>query len=122
MAGESGDKRNDVRYDVLECAMLWRPGGASPERVGSVLITNASIGGLQLRTKTAIEPGQDFLLQIGSEEGPLFLPCRIRYAEGNGHANGTSVLGCNFEPKNFRDREAIGKYVLMLRDRVCASA
>ena len=114
------EKRTDVRYDVLECGMLWRPNGTVPERVGSALITNASISGVQLRTKTPLEASEDLMLQLGSEEGPMFIPGTVKYMRDE--TEGTLAIGFHFEPKTYRDREAIAKYMLTLKERVCASA
>ncbi len=121
MADQSRDDRVYVRYDILECGMLWRPSGPLPERVGPALITNISIGGVQFRTKGCIESAEDLLLQLGSDDGPVFIPGRVRYL-ANGNANGMQTFGFNFIPKNVKDKEAIARYVMAIRDRVCAFA
>jgi hypothetical protein len=120
MGFQYSEKRSDVRYDVLECGMLWRPNGTIPERVGPALITNASISGVQLRTRTSLAAAEDLLLQLGSEEGPMFIPGTIKYVRSTDE--GATAIGFHFEPRTYRDREAIAKYMLTLKERVCANA
>lgn len=99
--------------------MLWRPTDSVPERLGSALITNVSIGGVQLRTKMEFDSNQELLLQLGSEEGPLFIPGEVCYMSCA--AEGLQTVGFNFIPKTHRDREAIARYMMTLQQRVCAS-
>lgn len=115
------ERRERPRYELLEMGVLWREKGSARERVGSVLITNASIGGVQIRTREDLHPGEQVLLELGSEQGTLFLRMDVRYAERQG-SNGLLVAGLHFCPQSERDQRALAKYILSIRDRACSSS
>lgn len=101
--------------------MLWRQDGTVPHRLAPALITNVSLGGVQLRTRADFDGEEELLLQLGSEEGPVFIPGKIKYTSAI-QTDGFSTLGFSFLPKTLRDREAVARYVLNLQERVCSNA
>ncbi len=118
METERQERRERPRYELLEMGVLWRERGQERERVGSALITNASIGGVQVRTREDLHPGEQVLLELGSEQGPLYLRVDVRYAERQG-CDGLLVAGLHFCPRSEREQRALAKYLLSVRDRAC---
>ncbi len=121
MATEQMEHRDKPRYELLEFGMIWRPTGPVPERVGPGMITNASIGGVQFKTREELAPNEAILLELGSAEDPLFLPCEIRYAEHRDGENRILTVGVRFNPKTRAEQKAVAKYMLSVKDRVCAT-
>lgn len=97
--------------------MLWSKAGELSERIGPAMVTNVSIGGVQIRTKHPVEPNNGVVLELGTNEGPVFLPGDVRYSR-NGHADGSYTLGVRFQPESKADRLALAQYVLNLKDQI----
>lgn len=114
---KSGERRTVPRFGMLECGVLWGDGPEGPRRLGTVLVTNASMGGLQLRSQIPPPHNQRLILELGSEDGPLFLPGEVRYVKQD---NGVPTLGFKFAPESDQDREAVARYVLMLASKASA--
>jgi hypothetical protein len=111
-----GDKRAANRMQLFELAMLWRlENGAGPLRLGTAMLTNASLGGVQLRTREHLADNDDLIIEVGDDEGPLFLPGSIRYSLNGGPEPGT--FGVRFTPKSRAERQAVAKFVLSLAER-----
>jgi hypothetical protein len=105
----------------MEFGMLWRKGQkGDSERVCPAIITNVSLGGVQMKTRMPIEPSQELTLELAGESGPVFLPGDVRYAK-NGSADGIHTLGFRFKPETSKDREELAKFVLSLRERISVS-
>ena len=115
---ERQERRERPRYELLEIGVLWREKSGGRERVGSALITNASMGGVQIRTREDLHPGEQVLLELGSDQGPLYLRVDVRYAERQG-GDGLLVAGLRFNPQSERDHRALARYLLSVRDRAC---
>lgn len=43
------EKRQAPRYQIMEFGMLWRSGEEGAERVGPAIVTNVSLGGVQMK-------------------------------------------------------------------------
>lgn len=114
------EKRQSERHSVLELGMLWSSAGESSARLGPAMITNVSIGGVQIHTKHAIKANETVVLELGTNEGPVFIPGDIRYSK-NGHSEGSYTLGVRFQPETKADRQALAQYVLNLRDQILVS-
>lgn len=114
---KNGERRNVPRFGMLECGVLWEDGPEGPTRLGTVLVTNASMGGLQLRSQAPPPHNQRLMLELGSEDGPLFLPGEVRYVN---QESGVPTFGFKFVPESDDDREAVARYVLMLANKASA--
>lgn len=114
---KNGERRHVPRFSMLECGVLWEDDEQGPRRLGSVLVTNASMGGLQLRSQYPPPQNRHLMLELGSEDGPLFLPGEVRYVT---QENGVQTFGFKFAPQSDDDREAVARYVLMLANKASA--
>lgn len=111
------EKRQAPRYQIMEFGMLWRSGQEGAERVGPAIVTNVSLGGVQMKAKLGFESNAELTLELAGEKGPVFLPGDVRYSK-NGTDDGVYTLGFRFKPKTSKDREELARYVMSLRDRV----
>ncbi|MER3413640.1 MAG: hypothetical protein C4341_05265 [Armatimonadota bacterium] len=114
---KSGERRNVPRFGLLECGVIWQGGQDGPKRLGTVVVTNASMGGLQLRSQVPPPHNQRLMLELGSEDGPLFLPGEVRYVN---QEDGVQTFGFKFVPESDDDRKAVARYVLMLANKASA--
>lgn len=114
---KNGERRNVPRFDMLEAGVLWEDDEQGPKRLGSVVITNASMGGLQLRSQCSPPQNRRLMLELGSEDGSLFLPGEIRYVTEEA---GVQTFGFKFAPQDDGDRQAVARYVLMLANKASA--
>lgn len=119
MASEQKEQRDEPRYELLEFGMIWRPTDSVPERVGPGVITNASIGGVQVKTREALAPNDEILLELGPCGDPLYLPCDVRYVGQRNGEDRARTVGVRFNPKSRSEHRAIARYVLSVRDRIC---
>ncbi len=110
----NGERRNVPRFGMLECGVLWLDGEGGPKRLYPVVITNASMGGVQMRSKGTPPQNARLFLELGSENGPLYLPGEVRYVA---ETDGVKTFGFKFVPESDDDREAIAQYVLMLANQ-----
>lgn len=110
------EQRVRPRYEVMEFGMLWRSNGQHSEPIASVVITNASLGGVQFQTAHPVEVDTEVVLELGGEKGSLFLPGDVRYVN-NGVGN-LHTCGFRFKPRTRRDRQDLARYVFSIRDRV----
>lgn len=122
MTTNSSDKRAMPRFDVLEFANLWRNNGSGPEKLGGAVITNASLGGVQLYTKEPVQAEESLMLEVATEDGVHFIKGDIRYSGKNGdeQRSAAKTLGFRFSPSNRSEREVIAKFVIGLSDRMFA--
>ncbi len=113
------EMRQQQRHPVLEFGMLWRPNGSVPCRVGSALITNVSLGGVQFKARQDLQPEEHLLLELATDDGPVFLPGDVRYVKPG--EDGTGTYGFRFQPCSKAERQAVAKYVLAINERDFAS-
>jgi hypothetical protein len=114
---DNGERRNVPRFNMLECGVLWLDGDRGPERLHPVMITNASMGGVQLRSAQPPPQNARLFLELGTDNGPLYLPGEVRYIA---ETDGVKTFGFKFVPESDEEREAIAQYVLMLANQASA--
>ncbi len=111
------EKRQSERHPFYELGMLWSAKGEASTRLGSAMVTNVSIGGVQVRTKHPAKKDDSIVLELGTDDGPVFLPGGVRYSR-NGHADGSYTLGVKFQPETKEDRQALAQFVLGFKDKI----
>lgn len=97
--------------------MIWRKGAKGSERVCPAIVTNASIGGVQLRARKSFKESEELTLELAGDAGPLFLPGDVRYSH-NGTPDGAITIGFRFRPKTAKERQELARFVMSLRDRI----
>ncbi|MBS1715616.1 MAG: PilZ domain-containing protein [Armatimonadetes bacterium] len=71
------DSRKHARFELLEYAVIQD--GATGQSVRSV-VTDVSLGGLQIRSRHQFDPGQQYTLNIGRiSSEPLVVTAEARY-------------------------------------------
>lgn len=98
--------------------MIWRPNGLGKICLGPGLITNAGVGGLQIKTRVETKPEDELILEIGPPSGRVMIPGDVRYCRPSENGCGICTIGIRFAPVTRTERQALAKFLLTLKDRV----
>lgn len=104
---DRGDRRAHERFQLMDYALVYAEGDSDPQRA---VVCDLSLGGLQLRSKSCLEPGRRFRLVIGQgEERPLTVHAESRYCTP---VNETLfATGFRFRPQTVSERADLVTYV-----------
>ena len=110
------DKRKYIRYEFLEYALCTTPSHLEPQ---NVVIVNIGLGGLQLRGRCKLVPGERCTLQVGKEDHPpINLPGEVRHMIPISGSDLYSI-GVRFLPKTHEERLTIAEFVHSVFQRQC---
>lgn len=103
------DLRAYPRFDLLECAVLYREGSPDPFRA---MIVDIGIGGVQLRTKENLPLNETLTLHIGQDgKKPIAVPGFVRYCHASTEGDGIFESGFKFTPTTHAQRATVAEYV-----------
>ena len=102
------EKRRYVRYELLDYALLDFHG---TDEAVSVVVTDIGLGGLQVRTKEALEHGTPCHIHIAGEAGvEHLLPGEIRHTQAIPRTD-LYAIGIRFTPTTHEERIAVAEFV-----------
>jgi len=102
------DRRHFARFDILEYALLQRE--VHPESTSCVVV-DVSLGGLQIRTREALQPGERCQITIGrGGVRPVSSRVEVRYAARDDDSE-LFAVGLRFLPTETKDRIAMVDYI-----------
>lgn len=108
MNKQNEDGRRFSRFETLEYALLTSEGVDEPL---PAVIVDISLGGLQLRTRVPLEPGDEYLMQIGQGgEHPIMTAVEVRYSAKIPHT-GLHSVGVRFLPGHSEQRMRLVHYI-----------
>jgi c-di-GMP-binding flagellar brake protein YcgR len=97
-----------VRFEVIECAMIYEEGRSEPYRA---VVVDIGLGGLQVRSKEQLPVGAICRICIGRDgKQPLDLPGEVRYSHAVEQTD-LMASGVRFLPKNHEQRIAVAEFV-----------
>jgi len=99
-------------------AMIWRPNGLGKICLGPGLITNAGVGGLQIKTRVEAKPEEELIVEVGSQNGRFMIPGDVRYCRPSESGCGICTVGLRFAPVTRMERQVLARFLLSLKDRV----
>lgn len=112
---ESMDKRRYIRYEVLDYASVV---GSGADGFNAVIV-DIGLGGLQLRTRAPLAPGQELRIRVGRIDlPPLTLRAEVRHCAVIPNSALCSI-GVRFTPDTHEERMAIAEYVHGVFQRQC---
>ena len=102
------DKRQYLRYEILDYALVYGENYAEPIRS---VVVDLGLGGLQIRCRENIPAGEIVNLKIGNmEHPPINIRGEVRYTQSVNNSDLFSV-GIRFMPETHEDRIAMAEYV-----------
>lgn len=101
------EKRRYVRYELLDYAVLDLAGY---DDLVSVVVTDIGLGGLQVRTKIALEHGLGCQIRISGDEGEHLLPGEVRHVQSIPRTD-LWAIGIRFTPATHDERIAVAEFV-----------
>ncbi len=102
------DQRQYARFELLEYAIARRDD--DPEPIRSV-VTDISLGGLQIRSRAEFEVGRTYQIEIGrTTASPLALPVEVRYCRPIEESD-LFAAGLRCLPRSASERTAWVDYV-----------
>ncbi|KAA0232496.1 MAG: PilZ domain-containing protein [Armatimonadetes bacterium] len=100
--------RRFERFEVVDYVVIHAKSGTDPLRS---IITDIGLGGLQLRSKSALDQGETCELHIGrGDQDPLIIQAEVRYCREDPTA-GMFSSGFRFLPTTHEQRAAIAEFV-----------
>ncbi len=110
------DKRRYIRYEVLDYSLVEINGVVDAT---NAIIVDIGLGGLQLRTKSAIDIGKSVKIQVGRVDQPaLILKGEVRHCSLIPQSD-LFGIGVRFMPDTHDERMAIAEYVHSIFQRQC---
>lgn len=108
MKDNKADLRRYARFDMFEYAIIESPSHGESIRA---VVVDISLGGLQIRCREHLPPGEIVRVKVGqSEAQPLQLKVEVRYCvpvEGSD----INAVGLRFMAANHEERLQIANYV-----------
>lgn len=102
------DRRQFARFDILEYAVIQRD---SDPQASSCVVVDVSLGGLQIRTREAFQPGEQCSITIGrGGVRPVSSRVEVRYVERADDSE-LYAIGLKFLPTETKDRMAMVDYI-----------
>ena len=102
------DKRRDVRYEILDYAMVYDSAESEPVRC---VIVDIGLGGLQLRSRDELAVGGTCLMNIGNlDTSPIRIRGEVRHSQ---KVKGSELFasGIRFIPETPEERTTVASYV-----------
>lgn len=101
------DQRRHSRFDAMEYALMFPPQYDDP--VPSV-VTDISLGGLQVRAKQPVDEGSQFLMHISqADEDPIVTAVEVKHCSPI--RPGLFAIGVRFLPGASEQRMKLVSYV-----------
>ena len=111
---KTSDKRRFLRYEVLDYAAVVDGVDST-----NAVIVDIGLGGLQLRSKTALPVGHKVSINIGRlHKAPLELAGEVRHTSKMDDSD-LFASGIRFVPETHEERLAIAEYVHGVFQRQC---
>lgn len=102
------DLRRHSRFEVLECAMIFRD---KESQSSAALIVDISLGGLQTRSHENYAVDEICVIVVGRDgEAPLSIPAKVVYTLEIAES-GLTATGFRFLPASMEERMAIVQHV-----------
>lgn len=102
------EKRRDLRYEVLDYAMVYGPAEAEPIRS---VIVDIGLGGLQIRSRAALPVGSICQLNIGNlDSHPIKIRGEVRHSQKVKDSD-LYASGIKFLPETHDERSTVAEYV-----------
>ena len=102
------DKRQGIRYEVLDYAMVYQT--EEPEPIRSIIV-DIGLGGLQIRSKDSLPVGAICHLNVGNlDAAPLRIRGEVRHSN---RVTGSNLFatGIKFLPETHDERSSVAEYV-----------
>lgn len=102
------DRRQFARFDILEYALLVRE---ATQASHTCVVVDVSLGGLQIRTRESLQPGETCQITIGrGGVRPVSSRVEVRYVERTEDSELFSI-GLKFLPSETKDRIAMVDFI-----------
>ncbi|MCX7800271.1 MAG: PilZ domain-containing protein [Fimbriimonadales bacterium] len=102
------DLRRYARFDMFEYAVIDSPSHSESIRA---VVVDISLGGLQIRCREHLPPGEHVQIKVGqSESKPLQLKGEVRYCVAV-EGSDINAVGLRFMAANHEERLQIANYV-----------
>lgn len=102
------EKRRDIRYEVLDYAMVYDTEGNEPVRC---VIVDIGLGGVQIRSRGSLPVGGVCLMNIGNlDTTPIKIRGEVRHSQ---KVQGSDLYasGIRFLPRTPDERAVVAAYV-----------
>ena len=108
MSSYYSDRRRHQRFNTMEYAVMFPPDGSEPV---TAVIIDISLGGMQVRSRSDLEAGTQFLVQIGcGGEAPITTAVEVRHSTRIPDTD-LFAIGTRFLPGASEERMRLVQYI-----------